>query len=380
MKKLAVLTNELPPYRRPIFERLGRYDDLAVTVYLSTRLEPHRMWDPTTDLPNVEVKTVRNISVRFRQRKRTRLIHFPIGTLPALLRQRPDAVISGEFGFRTLLAWLYCAVFRKPLIIWSGETALDAATITALQRLPHRLLSRRALGFLAYGQAARQYLHSLKVADEKISILAQAVDNEHWMEAARNADKDAVRRVHNITGRMALYVGDLIYRKGVHHLVEAWAALPQPLQQQNTLLLVGDGDERAKLEAQVTTLGAQNVVFAGAIPHNELAPYYAAADFLVLPTRLDVWGLVVNEAMAAGLPVLCSKYAGCAGELIIPGQTGEVFDPADEAAFRERLEYWLQRSYTTPDAAIQAHIRRWNFESSVNGILEQLTRVGVLSP
>jgi glycosyltransferase involved in cell wall biosynthesis len=90
--------------------------------------------------------------------------------------------------------------------------------------------------------------------------------------------------------------------------------------------------------------------------------------------------LVVNEAMASGLPVLCSRYAGCAEELIIPGQTGEVFDPTDTQTLRDLLARWLQTPYTTPDPAIQAHIQHWDFERSVSGILEQLTRVGVLSP
>lgn len=380
VKKLAVLTNELPPYRRPIFERLGRHEGLEVTVYLSTRVEPHRMWDPAVDLPHVEVKPVVNLSVSIEEQERERLIHFPVGIFPVLMSKRPDVVISGEFGFRTLMAWFYCTLFRKPLVIWSGETDHSAASINSLQRISRGFLSSRAAGYLSYGQAARRYLHHLNIADDKITTLAQAVDNDYWMQAIQTADPGRVHRAHKTAGKVVLWVGHLQPRKGIHHLIEAWALMPKALQRENTLLLVGDGSEKARLEALVESLSAQNVVFAGPVPHGELPAYYAAADFFVFPTLLDVWGLVVNEAMASGLPVLCSKYAGCAEELIIPGQTGEVFDPTDTTTFSKLLAQWLQTAHTTPDPAIQAHIQRWNFESSVNGILEQLVKVGILSP
>jgi len=369
LKKLAVLTNELPPYRRPIFERLGRYEALEVTVYLSTRVEPHRMWDPAESLPRVEVKTVPSFALNAQQKQRERVIYFPIGALPALLSQRPDAVISSEFGLRSLLAWIYCALFHNPLIIWNGETEHSAASITSTQRTLRRFLARRASGFLAYGQAARRYLHRLDVDDRTITVLAQAVDNDYWMQAVGSTDPGPVHRAHNLTGEVALFVGHLHPRKGIHYLIEAWAFLPEALQRANTLLLVGDGSERKRLEARAAALKAHNIVFAGPVPFRELAAYYAAADFLVLPTLLDVWGLVVNEAMASGLPVLCSKYAGCAEELIIPDKTGDAL-----------LARWLQTPHTTPDPAIQEHIQRWNFDSSMRGILEQLVSVGILSP
>ena len=380
MIKIAVLTNELPPYRRPVFDLLGRHEKLDVTIYLSTRKEPHRLWNPVPDSFSVRIKTVSSFSITLKQQRRERLVHFPIGALGALLKQRPHAVISGEFGFRTLLSAMYCFIFRKPLIIWSEETILGASTATVLQQFLRHFLSRMADGFLAWGQPARIYLHTFGISDDKISLCAQAVDNDYWNKAVHKSIQNTVYYKHGLSGRTALFVGNLLRPKGVHHLIEAWALMPKALQRENTLLLVGDGSEKARLEALVESLSAQNVVFAGPVPHGELPAYYAAANFFVFPTLLDVWGLVVNEAMASGLPVLCSKYAGCAEELIIPGQTGDVFDPADTAAFSELLAQWLQTAHATPDPAIQAHIQRWNFESSVNGILEQLVKVGILSP
>lgn len=377
MKQIAILTNELPPYRRPIFELLGQQNGLDVRIYLSTRKEPHRLWDLAGDLPHAKVQTIPNIAINARDKRRDRLIHFPVGALPILLRNRPDAVISGEFGFRTLMAWLYCVTFRKPLIIWSGETAVGAATASRVQRMLRHFLTRRAAGFLAYGQAARRYLHHLGADNEKISVLTQSVDNDYWINSTHSADKTLVRNQKNVIGRGVLCVSDLVHRKGIRHLIQAWASLPKHLQTGNTLLLVGDGRERAQLEALTALLEAENIVFVGAVPHDQVAAYYAAADLAILPTLLDVWGLVVNEAMASGIPVLCSKNAGCAEELIIPGMTGDVFDPKDEVALSRLLEAWLQRPLVTPNPILQEHIQQWSFERSVSGILEILNKVGI---
>lgn len=195
MKKLAVLTNELPPYRRPIFNKLGRQEGLDVTIYLNTRAEPHRMWSPVGELPHVEIETVPGFAISSPQPYSERVVYIPIGVLSALFRKRPDAVISGEFGFRTLMAWAYCALFRKPLIIWQGETEHSAASISNLQRRARQFLARRAAGFLAYGQAARRYLHSLNVDDHKISVLTQSVDNDYWIQAAARIPPQSAGRI-----------------------------------------------------------------------------------------------------------------------------------------------------------------------------------------
>jgi glycosyltransferase involved in cell wall biosynthesis len=78
-----------------------------------------------------------------------------------------------------------------------------------------------------------------------------------------------------------------------------------------------------------------------AVRPDALAAVYAASDLLVFPSLADPWGLVVNEAMACGLPVLCSQLAGCADDLIAPGETGWLCDPTDPAGLRDALNHAL---------------------------------------
>ena len=93
---------------------------------------------------------------------------------------------------------------------------------------------------------------------------------------------------------------------------------------------MGDGPERQSLEQSAKSKGL-NVRFIGPVDYDKLAPYYAAADAFIIPTLEDNWSLVVPEAMACGLPILCSKYNGCWPELVQEGRNGWVFDPLDPA-------------------------------------------------
>jgi len=130
-----------------------------------------------------------------------------------------------------------------------------------------------------------------------------------------------------------LHVGQLIARKGVAELLRA-AAVLQSEGIEFSLLLIGDGPDRYELDNLSTELGLKNLQFYPSQPAQSMAAFYRSADVLVFPTMQDVWGLVANEAVWSGLPVLCSKYAGCAKELF-PSEC--IFDPADSADFAASL-------------------------------------------
>jgi glycosyltransferase involved in cell wall biosynthesis len=103
-------------------------------------------------------------------------------------------------------------------------------------------------------------------------------------------------------------------------------------------VLVGDGPLRGELEAQVARLGLDSAVqFPGFRQYDELPPYYGLAEAFILPSTHEQWGLVVNEAMAAGLPVLVSERCGCTPDLVAEGENGTTFDPYDAAAIAEAL-------------------------------------------
>jgi glycosyltransferase involved in cell wall biosynthesis len=130
-----------------------------------------------------------------------------------------------------------------------------------------------------------------------------------------------------------LHVGQLILRKGIDQLLESAARL-QGEGYEFSLLLVGQGPERKRLERRADELGLKHVCFFGGTRAEEMPAIYRSADCVVFPTLEDVWGLVANEALWSGVPVLVSKFAGCAPEIVPPAN---IFDPTDAEDFDRAL-------------------------------------------
>jgi glycosyltransferase involved in cell wall biosynthesis len=125
-----------------------------------------------------------------------------------------------------------------------------------------------------------------------------------------------------------LYVGRLVREKGVFELLQAYERLNAEVRSNVGLVFAGDGNARLELEARAAN-GSGSVRMLGFLQREELASVYALADALVFPTHSDTWGLVVNEAMACGLPILISEVAGCAADLVENEWNGFVIPPRD---------------------------------------------------
>jgi len=132
-----------------------------------------------------------------------------------------------------------------------------------------------------------------------------------------------------LSERYFLYVGRLISSKGVFDLLDAYGRIPADLRAKVALLFVGNGKERSKLEERAAAAQPGSVRFLGFAQREQLAIYYALAEALVFPTHTDPWGLVVNEAMACGLPIIATDVAGCTPDLVRDGANGYVVPSKD---------------------------------------------------
>ncbi len=158
--------------------------------------------------------------------------------------------------------------------------------------------------------------------------------------------------------------------------LDAWGRLHQDIKAANTVLIIGSGPEEEALRRQASQLGLPNVVFVGFVTPAELPAYYGLADVFVFPSLVDVWGLVVNEALACGLPVLASRYAGATQELVEPYDgIGEVIDPKDTAAFAKVLERWCCGEMSMVQGAPEQVVATLNFDVTVNAMLRMVERL-----
>jgi glycosyltransferase involved in cell wall biosynthesis len=197
--------------------------------------------------------------------------------------------------------------------------------------MPHvELLKRRFIracsGFVVPGKSAAAYVEAFGVPREKIFVAPNAVDNAFFAgEAAAARSREAeLRREFSLPERYFLCVSRLVFAKGVFDLLEAYSRLAPELRATWALLFVGDGIEQSELQARAAAIHPGNVRFTGFSHREQLPVYYALAEALVFPTHSDTWGLVVNEAMACGIPIVVSDAAGCVPDLVEDGWNGYV--------------------------------------------------------
>lgn len=182
----------------------------------------------------------------------------------------------------------------------------------------------------AAGERAAAYLQMMGFPREKIWTGYDVVDNQAFAAGAAVARQDAaaLRLRLNIPEKFFLFVGRFAPEKNLPRLVEAYASYRHAAGTDAWgLVLVGGGPEERLLRRRVEAI--PGVVFAGSHRSDELGLYYGLASCLILPSVSETWGLVVNEAMAAGLPVIVSHRCGCVAELVRPGFNGYVVDPLD---------------------------------------------------
>ena len=333
--RVALVTNILTPYRVPVFRALAETSGWQLRVLVSADSEFDRSW--RVDASELDVEQVPGIS--WVRAGATR--HLPLGLFAALRRFAPDVVVSGELGARTLLAWLYCALRGVRLVVWSYPTRFDAPRLRGLGGAIARFLLKRSCCVIGMGQEARLALGDRGVAAERIFDAPNACDHESFVKALAALDREttdrALRAGLGCRARVALFVGRLIPSKGLDRLIDAWDRVPGHVRDDWTLLFVGSGPVEPEIYRARDVHRRGEIVHVPALQPREVIELYAAADLVLLPSLQEPWGLVVNEAFLCGVPVLCSNRAGCAADMLRPGENGWVFDPTDGDDFANTL-------------------------------------------
>lgn len=343
--RVAVVTNIIPDYRYPVFASLlerGEFDwRMILTLPLERSCEVARAHLPLqhSSTQHVWLSTRRANSGAVQSEP----LPVPLRLYRDLLDWRPDAIIAGEWGLRSMICLAAARRLGIPLLIWSEDIVSSAVGRTSLQRMVRRVLAKRVDAVLGWGEPAAAYARSIGAAAQAVHCVPQAADNEFWTDAARTIDRDRERRRLGIQGRAFVFVGRLIQRKGAQNFIDAWSRLASDLHPHAMAIIVGTGEMEQQLRETVVANGLTNVVFAGFQGGMDLARYYAAADFLVLPSLEDVWGFAANEALCFGRPVLGSCFAGSTQGLVTPAGVGEAFDPTDIPEFSARLAAWIEQ-------------------------------------
>jgi glycosyltransferase involved in cell wall biosynthesis len=242
-----------------------------------------------------------------------------------ILRRRPRVVVVP--GYADLGDWAALAVARclgAKVVVSVDSTEMDRPRRAAKESLKKAFLASCTAAF-GYGVRSREYCRKLGMDDERIFTRCQATDSEPIVAQFASA-RQAARPT-----RTFMYLGRLSAEKNLETLIDAFrdfrAGAGEELRDRWRLEIVGGGPLRADLERRARAAAGDAISFSDGVGWKEVGRVLARADVLVLPSVSEPWGLVVNEAMACGLPVLISANCGCVPDLVIEGKTGLTFAP-----------------------------------------------------
>ncbi len=277
-----------------------------------------------------------------------------------------DAVIAPFAGGAVLpAAYLGARRYRRPFVLWASVWSQPRSLAHAASLPMIRHIYRHADAVIAYGAHVRRFVAGIRGRDDDVFVAPQAVEPELFGRSVSGAEVESFRARHGLgPGPLALYAGRLVPEKGVGVLLDAWPRV----RSDATLVLIGEGPCAARAGA------LPRARLLAAMPRTELPIAYAAAELALLPSIptprfREPWGLVCNEAMHQGRPVIATTAVGAvAGGLIRDEQTGLVVAPGDVRALAAAVDGLLgdERLRSRLGTAARQAVAGYSYEAMVD--------------
>jgi glycosyltransferase involved in cell wall biosynthesis len=381
MMRLAVVTTHPIQYQVPWLQRLAARDGIELQVYfamLPDSAEQGREFGVAFawDLPLLDGYRYTVLENRARNPS---LTAFKGCDTPQIYREirrgRFDAVIVNGWVAKTCLqALLACRWSGTPCIVRGEANGLRPRAFW--KRWLHRVLLAQYSAYLSIGSNNRDYYRASGVAAERIFDTPYCVDNDRFGMAAnawrRDPGHDQLCARFGLSPEKPtfLFSGKFVDKKRPGDIVEATRQLFEAGTTDFQVMMVGDGPLADELRAKSEGLP---IHFTGFLNQSEITAAYAVANCLLLPSdHGETWGLVVNEAMACGLPALVSKQVGCAIDLVEPGLTGDTFACGDVGALSALMGHYAGEPALLETMGAEARRRvfaDYNFDRVVDGVV-----------
>lgn len=314
------------------------------------------------------------------------------GIQTALDECRPDAVaIPGWADAVAFSAIQWCGDHRVPVIVMSETTEWDEPRVVWKEWIKWRILRMCSAGLVG-GQPHAEYLSRLGMSHDRIFQGYDAVDNEYFAQRASEArnHKSDTRKKHGLPENYFLASARFIEKKNLSRLIEAYALYREsvkkngkPKEETWNFVLLGDGPLKPEISRLISSLGLNEFVLTpGFKQYNELPAFYALAKIFIHASTVEQWGLVVNEAMASGLPILVSNRCGCAHNLVHEGVNGYTFDPYNTKQIAEIMVRVSSPQFPLSDfsAASTRIIGEWGPNRFASGLNQAVKAASAAPP
>lgn len=362
--RIAILFDRLGPYHWARLQAAARFFRVVAVETCAITREYH--WERIEEPRSFDLVTLFDDLSDGRSPKRALLRRKMAKALdeadPAV------AMISGWGTPASLIALRWCLRNQRPAVVMSESNAFDEKRYALAESIKRIVVSRFSAGF-AGGQLQKEYLIALGLPRNRVFTGYDVVDNDYFHRNAKELRNQApeVRRNYRLPDNYFLASARFVPKKNLPTLIRAYASYRQLASETYNeqrirehepwdLVLLGDGPLRPVLSRLISDLQLHgHVHLPGFVQYRDLPAYYALADVFVHASTTEQWGLVVNEAMATGLPVIVSNRCGCVPDLVTESKNGFTFDPRSVKSLgklmldmwhfpKERLEEMRQES------------------------------------
>ncbi|OBR89891.1 D-inositol 3-phosphate glycosyltransferase [Clostridium ragsdalei P11] len=321
-KKVVIITDAPSPYRVDFFLYLQEnYMDYEFTVIFTNGST--RKWNVNYKKLN-KYYILKALKIKYPTKFDRRFLVISYGINRVLNSVKPDVIVASEYNMTVQTAFLWSRLHKKKFISWTDGTLRSEQEFKGLRIFIRKKIIKGANAYIASSINSKKLQMNYGAEESKIHISYLTVDIDSYMVKHKPRGKFQI-----------LFVGRLVKGKGTSLLLEALKRVNGDYK----LLIAGDGPELENVKQKVNELDlSSKVEFLGFLQREELTKHYASSNLFVLPTLNDCFGLVILEAMCAGLPVISTIYAGGAPDLIDEGVSGMIVDPHNTKQFAEAIQ------------------------------------------
>ncbi len=336
--KALIVTNIPNPYRIPLFNELhDRLSEKNVQLKISFggKTYSRRKFILNETEMKFDFEILSSRSFHFGNNEKTFFTY--TGLMKLIKQYQPDVIVTNGFSIATTKIWLLSFFKKINYVIWTGSVRKEGLNDSWLRKMQRRLLMSKCSGYVVYGSKAKEYLLEEGINESKIFTAINTVDTAFFRE---ETFKEKLK-LSPCEKKHLTFIGYLVPRKKVIKLLEVVRQLTL-VRNDFVIDIIGDGEDRVNLENFVNKNSLNPyVVFHGFRQKNELPLFLAKSCCFLFQTDFDVWGLVLNEAMAAGLPCIASPNASASSDLVKENETGFIvnYDQTEKAI--EKISFLL---------------------------------------
>ena len=368
MKKILIFHPALAPYRKDFFNALGNAYDLNVVFLLRNNKNQGFRQDLLLKDATYAYEYLDHTFTLFNHRVNW-------GYLSKIRQTKPEIIITSEFGFSTIIVYLYKKILRKKYKIFTicDDSEDMIINMEGIRRRLRRFFAKRLSGIICVNP---KVAHTYKSWGNKCACVFPIIRNEEQyyqgLDEIRNLSKEYITNWKLANKINILFVGRIAKVKNISGLLKVFSKLPEKIKNIANIIIVGDGSEKQDIILEANRLNIHNnIVLPGKYEGNHLLAWYNVGSFFILPSIFEPFGAVTGEALLSGCPTLISNKAG--SSWLIDSTNGRLFNPLSETDFISNLTIMIENSKPTPtDGYFRSNLLSQNFSNYLSNLINNL--------